>query len=114
MPVIVFNDKDDLQHELLRRHGVGQGPPVVHQVPSTADLYEAVRLGLGWAMLPEPQARADLAAGVLIRLSADVIDDPAVLAALAPRLAAAHRAHRVGPHRGRQVPAVQDGVAATR
>jgi LysR family transcriptional regulator (chromosome initiation inhibitor) len=76
MPVIVFNDKDDLQHEMLRRHGVGQGPPVVHQVPSTADLYEAVRMGLGWAMLPEPQARADLAAGVLTRLSPDVIDIP--------------------------------------
>jgi LysR family transcriptional regulator, chromosome initiation inhibitor len=76
MPVIVFNDKDDLQHELLRRHGVTQGPPVVHQVPSTADLYEAARIGLGWAMLPEPQARADLAAGVLTRLSPDVIDIP--------------------------------------
>jgi LysR family transcriptional regulator (chromosome initiation inhibitor) len=76
MPVIVFNDKDDLQYQLLRRHGVDQGPPVVHQVPSTADLYEAVRLGLGWAMLPEPQARADLAAGVLTRLSPDVIDVP--------------------------------------
>ena len=61
LPVIVFNDKDDLQHELLRRHGVMGNPPVVHQVPSTADLYEAARIGLGWAMLPEPQARADLA-----------------------------------------------------
>jgi LysR family transcriptional regulator (chromosome initiation inhibitor) len=45
-------------------------------VPSTADLYEAVRMGLGWAMLPEPQARADLAADVLTRLSSDVIDIP--------------------------------------
>ena len=76
MPVVVFNDKDDLQHELLRRHGAGAGPPVVHQVPSTADFYEAVRLGLGWGMLPEPQARAGLAAGALIRLSPDVIDVP--------------------------------------
>lgn len=76
MPVIVFNDKDDLQHELLRRHGVTGNPPVVHQVPSTADLYEAVRIGLGWAMLPEPQARADLAGGALTRLSPDVIDVP--------------------------------------
>lgn len=52
------------------------GPSVVHQVPSTAEFYEAVRLGLGWGMLPEPQARADLASGELIRLSADVIDVP--------------------------------------
>jgi LysR family transcriptional regulator (chromosome initiation inhibitor) len=76
MPVVIFNDKDDLQHELLRRHGVEQGPPVVHQVPSTADFYEAVRMGLGWGMLPGPQARANLASGELIRLSEDVIDIP--------------------------------------
>ena len=76
MPVVTFNDKDDLQHELLRRHGVEQGPPVVHQVPSTADFYAAIRMGLGWGMLPEAQARADLAAGELVRLSGDVIDIP--------------------------------------
>jgi LysR family transcriptional regulator (chromosome initiation inhibitor) len=76
MPVVVFNDKDDLQHELLRRHGVEQSPPVVHQVPSTADFYAAIRMGLGWGMLPEAQARADLAAGELVRLSGDVIDIP--------------------------------------
>ena len=76
MPVIVFNDKDDLQHELLRRHGFADGPAVVHQVPSTADFYAAVRAGLGWGMLPQSQARADLAAGALVRLSADVIDVP--------------------------------------
>jgi LysR family transcriptional regulator, chromosome initiation inhibitor len=75
MPVVVFNDKDDLQDELLRRHGV-HSPPVVHQVPTTADFYAAVRAGLGWAMLPEPQARADLASGALVRLPADVIEVP--------------------------------------
>jgi LysR family transcriptional regulator (chromosome initiation inhibitor) len=76
MPLVVFNDKDNLQHELLRRHGVPDGPPVVHQVPSSADFYAAVRLGLGWGLLPELQARADLAAGDLVRLPADVVDVP--------------------------------------
>jgi LysR family transcriptional regulator (chromosome initiation inhibitor) len=76
MPVVVFNDKDDLQHELLRKHGVPHGPPVVHQVPSTADFYAAVRLGLGWGLLPEPQARAGLASGDLVRLSAYAVDIP--------------------------------------
>jgi len=75
MPVVIFNDKDDLQHELLRRQGSG-APPVMHRVPTTADFYQAVRVGLGWAMLPEPQSRADLAAGLLTRLSPDVIDVP--------------------------------------
>lgn len=75
MPVVIFNDKDDLQHELLRRHGVGP-PSVVHQVPASADFRDAVRAGLGWGMLPEPQAREDLAEGRLIRLSADLTDIP--------------------------------------
>jgi LysR family transcriptional regulator, chromosome initiation inhibitor len=76
MPVTVFNDKDDLQHELLRRHGIEHGPAVVHQVPSSADFYAAIRAGLGWGMFPEPQARVDLAAGALVRLSGDAIDVP--------------------------------------
>jgi LysR family transcriptional regulator, chromosome initiation inhibitor len=76
MPVVNFNDKDDIQGDLLRRQGVGEPPPVVHQIPSTADFYQAVRIGLGWGMLPEPQARADLAAGRLALLSRDVIDVP--------------------------------------
>ena len=76
MPVMVFNDKDDLQHELLRRHGIEHGPAVVHQVPSSADFYAAIRAGLGWGMVPEPQARVDLAAGALVRLSGDAIDVP--------------------------------------
>jgi LysR family transcriptional regulator (chromosome initiation inhibitor) len=76
MPTIVFNDKDYLQEELLRRHGVPETPPVVHRVPASADFCAAVVLGLGWAMLPEIQAGADLAAGRLVRLSDDVIDVP--------------------------------------
>ncbi len=76
MPVVVFNDKDDLQAELLRRHGIEEGPPVVHQVPSSADFSAAVRLGLGWGMLPEAQARDALGSGELVRLSPDVIDIP--------------------------------------
>jgi LysR family transcriptional regulator (chromosome initiation inhibitor) len=75
MPTLVFNDKDDLQEELLRRHGVGR-PPVVHRIPSCADFFAAVRLGLGWGMLPESQASAGLDSGELVRLSPDVIDVP--------------------------------------
>ena len=76
MPVVNFNDKDDLQGDLLRRHGIGELPPVVHQIPSTADFFRSVLIGLGWGMLPEPQARAELAAGRLELLSSDVIDVP--------------------------------------
>jgi LysR family transcriptional regulator (chromosome initiation inhibitor) len=76
MPAVVFGAKDDLQRDMLRRRDVPQLPPVVHQVPTSADFLAAVRIGLGWGMLPEPQARADLAAGQLVRLSGDVLDVP--------------------------------------
>ena len=76
MPAVVFGAKDDLQRDMLRCRGVPQLPPVVHQVPTSADFLAAVRIGLGWGMLPEPQARADLAAGQLVRLSSDVLDVP--------------------------------------
>lgn len=54
MPVVVFNDKDELQHDLLAARGVSE-PPIVHRVPTSADFLEAVCLGLGWGMIPEPQ-----------------------------------------------------------
>jgi LysR family transcriptional regulator (chromosome initiation inhibitor) len=76
MPMLDFNEKDDEQSKQLRRRRVEQRPPVVHRVPSTADFYEAARLGLGWGMLPELQAHADLDAGRLERLSQDVSDVP--------------------------------------
>lgn len=76
MPSIVSNDKDELQQDLMRRHGITRPPPVIHRVPSSADFRQAVRTGLGWGMLPEPQASADLAAGRIVRLSSDVIDVP--------------------------------------
>ncbi len=54
MPMVVFNEKDSLQHDLLAARGVAE-PPVVHRVPTSADFLEAVRLGLGWGMIPVPQ-----------------------------------------------------------
>jgi LysR family transcriptional regulator (chromosome initiation inhibitor) len=75
LPVVNFNDKDELQRRLLRRY-TDESPPVAHHVPSNADYNAAVRMGLGWGMLPEPQARAGLEAGDLVRLSDDAIDVP--------------------------------------
>lgn len=67
MPVVVFNEKDALQHDVLDARGVGL-PDVVHRVPTSADFLEAVRLGLGWGMIPEPQLRPDVRAGRLAPL----------------------------------------------
>jgi LysR family transcriptional regulator (chromosome initiation inhibitor) len=74
MPVVVFNAKDDLQHGLLRDRGV-TAPDVVHLVPTSADFHEAIRLGLGWGMLPEPQLLPDLEARRLVTLAGRTHDD---------------------------------------
>jgi LysR family transcriptional regulator (chromosome initiation inhibitor) len=67
MPMVVFNEKDRLQDGVLSAHGVGR-PPVTHRVPSTADFLEAVRAGLGWGLIPEPQFDPCASAGELVRL----------------------------------------------
>jgi LysR family transcriptional regulator (chromosome initiation inhibitor) len=68
-PVILLNRKDGLQHRFLttitRRHV----DPPVHYVPAAAAFVEAVRLGLGWALIPEQIARADIAAGRVVDLT---------------------------------------------
>jgi LysR family transcriptional regulator (chromosome initiation inhibitor) len=76
MPVVVFNEKDDLQDQALRQLGLAARPPVVHRVPSSVDFLEAIRLGLGWGMVPELQAGPDLASGRLERLPGAIIDVP--------------------------------------
>ncbi|MCF4119822.1 LysR family transcriptional regulator ArgP [Antribacter sp. KLBMP9083] len=53
-PVVVFDRADDLQDRYLRSRGAS-GPPR-HHVPSSIEYVEAVRLGLGWGMLPELQS----------------------------------------------------------
>jgi LysR family transcriptional regulator (chromosome initiation inhibitor) len=67
LPMVVFNEKDLLQDQVLRAHRADR-PRVVHRVPSTADFHEAVRRGLGWAMLLDDQLEPDLAVGDLVRL----------------------------------------------
>lgn len=65
MPVVVYDERDHLQDRALADHGVTTRPAVVHRVPSTADHHEAVRSGLGWAMVLEPFLQGDLAQGSL-------------------------------------------------
>jgi LysR family transcriptional regulator, chromosome initiation inhibitor len=67
MPMVVFNEKDTLQHDLLAGRGVG-APPVVHRVPTSADFLEAVGLGLGWGMIPLPQLAPLVESGRLVPL----------------------------------------------
>lgn len=55
-PVVVFDEKDDLQHLYLRRASRKPLDPPRHVVPASADFALAVRLGLGWGMLPDSQS----------------------------------------------------------
>lgn len=77
MPMVVFNEKDALQHDVLAARGVGE-PPVVHRVPTSADFLEAVCLGLGWGMVPEPQLAPLVEEGRLVPLVARLHVDVAL------------------------------------
>jgi LysR family transcriptional regulator (chromosome initiation inhibitor) len=55
-PVVVFDEKDLLQAGYLRRAARRALDPPRHIVPASADFALAVRLGLGWGMLPDAQA----------------------------------------------------------
>lgn len=75
MPVVVLNEKDDLQHRFLADRGV-TAPAVWHRVPTSADFAEAVRLGLGWGMLPESHLDPWVDDGSVVRLGAGALDVP--------------------------------------
>ncbi|MBK1787048.1 LysR family transcriptional regulator ArgP [Prauserella cavernicola] len=54
-PVVVFDRDDRLQEAYLRRRSRRGLQPPRHFVPGSTDFFEAVRLGLGWGMLPDLQ-----------------------------------------------------------
>lgn len=106
MPMVVFNAKDRLQHAELRRH-TPHDPPLVHEVPASDDFRAAIEAGLGWGLLPEPQAQEGLDDGRLTRLGRSTtrvalywqrwkLDSP-----LLDRLSESLRAHAPGGAAGR-------------
>ncbi|WBB65017.1 LysR family transcriptional regulator ArgP [Micromonospora sp. WMMD812] len=62
-PVVVFDRKDRSQHRFLRSVTGRALDPPVHYVPSVPAFSAAVRLGLGWGLVPEQIAEDDLRAG---------------------------------------------------
>lgn len=67
-PVVVYDDKDDLQDRYLRRRHRAPLDPPRHHVPATHEFGRAVQLGLGWAMVPQLQLDG-LAPGTLVPLA---------------------------------------------
>jgi LysR family transcriptional regulator (chromosome initiation inhibitor) len=74
-PVLVFDRKDDLQDRYLRRRTRRALDPPRSHLPASADFAAAIRLGVGWGMLPDQQSAADLAAGALVVIDPEVVID---------------------------------------
>lgn len=69
-PMVVFDQKDDIQDRFLRGVSRTTLTPPHHFVPVSADFAEAVRLGFGWSMLPDQQSAELVASGELVELRA--------------------------------------------
>ncbi|GAA5206887.1 LysR family transcriptional regulator ArgP [Microbacterium kyungheense] len=73
-PLVDFDRRDDLQNEWLTRQGIDPARPPRHYVPASSDFATAVRLGLGWAMLPRFQSQDALQRGELVLLGGPASD----------------------------------------
>ena len=70
-PVVVFDRRDDFQDGFARRFGHGGASTARHYVPTSEGFVEAVAAGLGWGMVPEPQAGPLLRSGRLVDFAPD-------------------------------------------
>ncbi|MFI9505289.1 LysR family transcriptional regulator ArgP [Nocardia sp. NPDC052566] len=95
-PMVLFDRNDDLQHRHLRRRTRQPIDPPRHYVPSSEGFADAVRLGLGWGMIPEAMrgdARLTLVEDTFIEVPLYWqqwrLDSPALVAVAAAIAAAA-------------------------
>ncbi|MFF4325157.1 LysR family transcriptional regulator ArgP [Streptomyces sp. NPDC048387] len=70
-PTIVFDRRDDLQDAFVRAlTGDPSGASATrHQVPTSEGFRDAVAAGLGWGLVPQPQAEPLLRTGAFVRLT---------------------------------------------
>jgi len=69
-PVMVFDRKDTLQTAFLLQHfGLPEGAYPFHYVPASDPYVQAIRLGLGYGMLPQEQCAALLDSRELVDLT---------------------------------------------
>ncbi|MYS51250.1 ArgP/LysG family DNA-binding transcriptional regulator, partial [Streptomyces sp. SID6013] len=74
-PVVVFDRRDDFQDAFARRLGHGGASAARHYVPTSEGFVEAVAAGLGWGMVPQPQAEPLLHGGRLVGFAPDLAVD---------------------------------------
>jgi LysR family transcriptional regulator (chromosome initiation inhibitor) len=68
-PIVRFDRKDTMQHRVARRWVRREIDPPASFIGSSREFAEAVRLGMGWAMMPLAWAEAELASGALVPVS---------------------------------------------
>ncbi|MFG1989200.1 LysR family transcriptional regulator ArgP [Actinoplanes sp. NPDC048988] len=66
--MIVYNRKDQLQHRFLESIQTDMSEMPIHYVPAAAAFVEAIKLGLGWGMVPSSIAESGIAAGHYVQL----------------------------------------------
>lgn len=59
-PLVNFDRSDELQSRWLKLHTRRHLTPPIHYVPGSTTFVDAVRLGLGWGMIPAQQRTEDL------------------------------------------------------
>ena len=68
-PLLVFDRKDELQAHFLRQQfGLGMGRCAKAYIPATASFFQAVKLGLGYGMIPDWQGYQAIQTGHLVDL----------------------------------------------
>ncbi|WP_306994338.1 LysR family transcriptional regulator ArgP [Amycolatopsis thermophila] len=70
-PVVVFDRRDELQDRFVRSLTAGRSGASAfrHHVPTSEGFCDAVAAGLGWGLVPEPQAAPLLKSGALVELA---------------------------------------------
>lgn len=71
-PVLDFDRKDDLQERFYRALTGTELAGPRHYMPASGEFAAAVRLGIGWALLPEQQCLTDIRSGLLQELAPDL------------------------------------------
>lgn len=68
-PAIIFNDKDRMHFDMLEKHyGLMKGTYPCHLIPSSESFVTAIKLGLGYGMVPELQLKAEQETNGLVEL----------------------------------------------
>lgn len=67
-PIIAFDRSDSLQHDFIRRVTRRHLAPPTTYVPSVREFDRAIRVGMGWGLLPEGDVAEELERGTLREL----------------------------------------------